>query len=182
MMKKIISLILVLVLCLSLAACGNVSISGKPENYMNKGKSFSIELPTSGKDDWIISEDTADDILNITDKGKLINIQIEGISKTKAEPVAKDLSGFQDYVMVNTLADVSQDIELTGSEVDAPDFIKEISANGFRLKNGSNMIKGNLVFMESSSCYYCFMIMAVDKAYDANKKQLMKIISSLKEL
>ena len=180
-MKKILSLSLIAILCLSMASCGNATVSGEPAAYSNSGKSFTIELPTSSKDDWIVNKDTSKDVLDISDSGELINIQVECLSKSKAEHIAPDFAGFQDYIMVNALADIAGDMTLKEEAFEVPEFITDSTAQGFTLKNGSTDVKGSLIFMESDSCYYLYMIMAVDKAYDANKKAFEKSVLSLKE-
>lgn len=180
-MKKIASLTLAILLCLGLASCGNATISGDPVAYSNEGNSFTIELPTSDEDDWTVNEDTSKDVLDISDNKELINIQVECLSKSKAEHIALDLAGFQDYIMVNTLADIAGEMNLKEATFDVPEFITDSIAQSFTLKSGNTNVKGGLIFMESSSCYYLYMITAVDKAYDANKKAFEESIMSLKE-
>lgn len=178
-MKKILPLLLMMVLCVSLASCGSGTISGDPVKYSNADKSFSIELPTANEEAWIINEEAPGSVLDITDKKDTVNIQVQCISKSEAQHVANDLVSYKDYSMVNTLADILSQTELKDTDVETADFITDKMAYEFSLEDN---VKGTVVFMESEKCYYTFFIMAVDKAYSANSKVFAESIASLQEL
>ena len=183
-MKKIIKNIaaasIVLVSAASMVSCGT-ALSGDPVQYSDPGDSFSVSLPTSGDDSWQTAEHTDDDVLDITDKNGRINIQVMAMSKSKAVHVASDLQSFSDYVMSGTLSDIASELDTSDESVDVPSFITDSRAQSFTMKNGGTALKGDLIFMESSGSYYMYMITAVEKNYDSNKKALQQTVSTLQE-
>lgn len=84
--------------------------------------------------------------------------------------------------MINTLEDLLSSMKLKETKIDTPDFITKTDAQSITLEDGDNTVKGIVVFMESDSSYYTYLIMAVDKTYDANEDVLLSSIMSLKEL
>ena len=62
-----------------------------------------------------------------------------------------------------------------------PDFIKEGRVETFTLDDGSDSAVGTVIFMESESCYYTYLIMATKDMYDKNKDVLMESVLSLRE-
>lgn len=181
-MKKFLSIISVLTLCFVLGACGNTTISGDPVSYSNADKSFSIDLPTSSEEDWVINEEAADSVLDISDAKDTINIQVQCLSKDQAEYIATDLESYRDYSLANTLGDILSSLELEDTELQLPEFVNDSICQSFTLKDGGNTVKGVVAFMESDSSYYTYMIMGVDEAYDGNEDALMESLLSLKEL
>lgn len=179
---KIFSVLTAAVLCVSLAACGGASsISGDPVEYSNPDKSFSIELPTSEEGDWVVNEETSGDVLDISNSNDTVNIQIQCLSKSQAQYIASDLSEYEQYSMINTLSDILGDISLEEAEVQMPDFIKEGRVETFTLDDGRDSAVGTVIFMESESCYYTYLIMATKDMYDKNKDVLMESVLSLRE-
>ena len=177
-MKKIIAVLLMSVLCLSMASCGAGTLSGEPVTYYNPTKSFSIDLPSSGEDAWIIDEENTGDILSITDKTDSINIQVQCMAKTKIEHIADDFAAYQEYAKVNVFSDILASAQMTESQAEVPEFITESAAYTFT----ADGVKGTAVFMESQLCYYTYIITAVDDAYNGNRKALEESILTLKEL
>ncbi len=49
------------------------------------------------------------------------------------------------------------------------------------LDDGSDSAVGTVIFMESESCYYTYLIMATKDMYDKNKDVLMESVLSLRE-
>lgn len=178
-MKKILSVIMIACVCFALASCGSSTLSGEPATFYNSDKSFSVELPSSGEDSWVINEASDDDILNVTDASETVNIQIQCLSKSKARPVATDLESYQDHVMETTFADVFSGASLSDADIDVPDFIINSTSCRFTAKKKA---EGLAIFMESEKCYYTYLILTAEGAYDANKKVLMQSVMSLKEL
>jgi len=177
-MKKILTVLLMSVLCISLASCGIGTLSGEPATYYNPTKSFSIDLPTSGEGAWIIDEEGTGDILSITDKTDSINIQVQCMAKTKIEHIASDLTAYQEYAKVNVFNEILASASMIETPVEVPEFIFNSIAYGF----SADGVKGTAVFMESQLCYYSYIITTVDDAYSGNKKALEESILTLKEL
>lgn len=177
--NKIITAAAIVVLSFCLVSCGNGTLSGKAEEFSNKDKSFSVELPSKNEKSWVINDDSPSSMLDMTDKNDTVNIQIQCLSKMQAQNVATDLEAYRDYAMVNVLSDFLADASMKDADFKTPDFIKNSTASDFSI---SDSIRGSIVFMESESCYYTYMVMAVDKAYSANKNIIEKSILSLKEL
>ncbi|NLD18878.1 MAG: hypothetical protein GX663_01330 [Clostridiales bacterium] len=181
-MKKALSIFILAVLCFSMTACGVATISGDPVSYSNASKSFSIDLPTKEKGDWVKNKDVSRDVLDISDANDYINIQIQCLTRSQATYIATDLATYQDYTMTNTLGELAPDMELKDAKVKVPKFATNSSTQSFTMKKGSSKIKGNLIFMESASSYYAVMVMAIDESYDRNKSALMDAILSMKEI
>lgn len=170
-------------LCLALGSCGGSSaISGDPTTFSNADESFSIELPASGEDDWTVNEETTGDVLDISNKDDTVNIQIQCLSKSQAQYIAEDLAEYEQYSMINTLSDILGDITLEDAQVELPDFITSGEAETFTLDDGSDSAVGIVIFMESESCYYTYLIMATKDMYDENESVLMGSVLSLQEL
>lgn len=176
------AVIVAMIICLTLASCGSSTIKGDAVSYSNADKSFSIDLPTSSEDDWVINENTAGNVLDISNDDKNININVQCLSKSQASLIAEDLSSYEEYYTTTILSELYSDMKLKDAKIDGPEFATTSEAYSFTLKKGGSNLKGALVFMESSDCYYSYLIMAVDKAYDGNKSKLMDSIISLKEI
>ena len=84
--------------------------------------------------------------------------------------------------MINTLENLLSSMTLKETKIDLPDFIINSDAQSLTLEDEDNTVKGVVIFMESDSCYYTYLIMAVDKTYDANEDALLQSVASLKEL
>ena len=177
-MKKILTVLLMSILCFSLASCGAGTLNGEPAAYYNPTRSVSIDLPTSGEGAWVTDDESTGDILSITDKTDSINIQVQCMAKTKIEHIASDLAAYQDYAKVNVFSDIIASAQLTETQVEVPEFITDSAAYTF----SADGVKGTAVFMESQLCYYSYIITAVDDAYNSNKKALEESILTLKEL
>ena len=171
-----------ILLLLSLAACGTTKVSGEQKTYCNAAKTFSIQLPSEGDETWNVSGDAADDELDISDKNDAINIQVQCLPKNDAEYIAADLESYEQYSMINTLENLLSSMTLKETKIDLPDFIINSDAQSLTLEDEDNTVKGVVIFMESDSCYYTYLIMAVDKTYDANEDALLQSVASLKEL
>ena len=127
-------------------------------------------------------KDATDDVLDLSDEKDTINIQIQCLPKNEAQYIATDLDSYEQYAMINTLEDLLSSMKLKETKIDTPDFITKTDAQSITLEDGDNTVKGIVVFMESDSSYYTYLIMAVDKTYDANEDVLLSSIMSLKEL
>ena len=171
-----------ILLVLALAACGTTKVSGDQKTYTNAAKTFSIHLPAEDKEAWKTADDTADDELDLSDKNDTINIQVQCLPKSDAEYIASDLDSYEQYAMINTLEDLLSSMKLKETRIDTPDFITKSDAQSITLEDGDNTVKGIVAFMESDSCYYTYLIMAVDKTYDANEEALLQSVLSLEEL
>ena len=158
----------------SIVACGTTKVSGEKKTYSNAAKTFSVQLPAEDKGSWKVNKDATDDVLDLSDEKDTINIQ--------AQYIATDLDSYEQYAMINTLEDLLSSMKLKETKIDTPDFITKTDAQSITLEDGDNTVKGIVVFMESDSCYYTYLIMAVDKTYDANEDVLLSSIMSLKEL
>ena len=178
-MKKLLPLILSIVLCFIFSSCGNTSIKGDLKSYSNADKSFSIELPASNDESWVINEKSPSSILDISDNEDTVNLRIQCISKSQIHLVAPDLNGYKDYSLMNTLGNILENSELSESTASVPDFITETLSYDFKLSSDA---RGTVLFMESEKCYYTYFIMAIDKAYTNNEKALKESILSLDEI
>lgn len=178
-MKRLLPILSAMIICLLLTSCGSASIKGDPTSYSNEAKSFSIELPASSDKSWVIDENAADSVLDISDKSDTVNIQVQCLSKSQAQNVASDLESYMEYALVNTLDDTLAQTTLNESDIAVPEFITDSISYEFSMSGG---IKGVVTFMESPKCYYTYCIMAVDEAYSNNKKALLESITSLEEL
>lgn len=174
--------LLSILLILSLAACGTTKVSGDKKTYTNAAETFSIQLPAEDKEAWKANDDTADDELDLSDENDTINIQVQCLPKSDAKYIASDLDSYEQYAMINTLEDLLSSMKLKETRIDTPDFIIKSDVQSITLEDGDNTVKGIVAFMESDSCYYTYLIMAVDKAYDANEDVLLQSVLSLKEL
>ena len=181
-MKKIAPVFLAAIMCFALCSCGNSTITGDPVTYSNADQSFSIDLPTANEEFWVVNEKAAGDVLDISDNKDNINIQIQCLSKGQAQYIAEDFAAYQDYAMVNILGDLVSNMEFKDSKVEVPDFAINSKTQSFTLKEGSNTVKGDLVFLETDKCYYTYLIMAIDEAYDGNEGALHESLLSLKEI
>ena len=150
----------------SIVACGTTKVSGEEKTYSNAAK----------------NKDATDDVLDLSDEKDTINIQIQCLPKNEAQYIATDLDSYEQYAMINTLEDLLSSMKLKDTKIDTPDFITKTDAQSITLEDGDNTVKGIVVFMESDSSYYTYLIMAVDKTYDANEDVLLSSIMSLKEL
>ncbi len=177
-MKKILIVLMISILCFSLASCGIGSLNGEPATYYNPAKSCSIDLPTSGEGAWIIDEEVPGDILSITDKSDSVNIQVQCMAKTKIEHIASDLTAYEEYAKTNVFNELLASASLIETPAEVPEFITNSIAYSF----SADGVKGTAVFMESKLCYYSYIITAVDDAYMSNKKTLEESILTLKEL
>lgn len=180
-MKKILALIMTVCLSIALASCGAATLSGEPAVYENANKSFSIELPTEDTEDepsWIINEKSDGDILDMKDSADTVNVQVQAVSKAKVERIAPDLESYKTYTVENTFSSALAEADLKDSDVAVPEFITNSTASTYTAKK----TEGIVVFMESDSCFYTYLIVAVKGGYDANKKLLDESILSLKEI
>lgn len=166
----------------SIVACGTTKVSGEEKTYSNAAKTFSVQLPAEDKGSWKVNKDATDDVLDLSDEKDTINIQIQCLPKDKAQYIATDLDSYEQYAMINTLEDLLSSMKLKETKIDTPDFITKTDAQSITLEDGDNTVKGIVAFMESDSSYYTYLIMAVDKTYDANEDVLLSSIMSLKEL
>ena len=107
---------------------------------------------------------------------------VQCLPKSDAKYIASDLDSYEQYAMINTLEDLLSSMKLKETRIDTPDFIIKSDVQSITLEDGDNTVKGIVAFMESDSCYYTYLIMAVDKAYDANEDVLLQSVLSLKEL
>lgn len=181
-MKKAVFVILTAVLCFSLCACGGTTIKGDLTAYWNADQSFSIDLPTTEDAPWVVNKKASGDTLDISDAEDTVNLYIQCLSKRQAQYIASDLESYEQYAIVNTLGQLISDMDLKEAEIKTPEFITASKAQSFTLKSGGTTAKGNLLFMESATCYYTYLILAVEEAYDGNKDVLLESVLSLKEL
>lgn len=177
-MKKIITILMTMILCLSLFSCGSNTISGDITTYTNASGSVSIDLP--GK--WITDEESASDTLDTVYSNGAAEVRLQCLSKGQISYMADDLAGYTDYSMVNVLGDMLSDAEFSDTDIAVPDFIRNSSAQNFSLRNGDDTVKGFVVFMESERCYYTCLVMAVSEVYGASEKKLMESVLSIKEI
>ena len=167
----------------SIVACGTTKVSGEEKTYSNAAKTFSVQLPAEDKGSWKVNKDATDDVLDLSDEKRYDQCSDpSACQKTEAEYIATDLDSYEQYAMINTLEDLLSSMKLKETKVDTPDFITKTDAQSITLEDGENTVKGIVVFMESDSSYYTYLIMAVDKTYDANEDVLLSSIMSLKEL
>ena len=159
----------------SIVACGTTKVSGEETTYSNAAKTFSVQLPAEDKGSWKVNKDATNDVLDLSD-------EIQCLPKNEAQYIATDLDSYEQYAMINTLEDLLSSMKLKETKIDTPDFITKTDAQSITLEDGDNTVKGIVVFMESDSSYYTYLIMAVDKTYDANEDVLLSSIMSLKEL
>lgn len=182
-MKKIITAILISCLCLALVSCGSETLKGDTAVFTNQDKSFSIELPaeeTKDKDkaSWIINEETSGDILDMTDSAETVRVVVQGMSKAKASRIAADFESYKAYVTENTFAELIEGSNMKDATFDVPEFVKNTSASTYSAKK----TEGAMVFMETETAYYTYLIVAADGGYKANDKVLKDSILSLKEI
>lgn len=173
---------LVFLLIMSLAACSTTKISGDKKTYSNADETFSIQLPAEDDQSWNVNDEATDDMLDLSDENDTINIKVQCLPKEYASYIATDLDSYTEYSMINTLEDLLSNMKLKETKIDVPDFITKSDAQSLTLEDGDNTVKGIVAFMESDSCYYTYLIMAVDKTYDANEDALLQSVLSLKEL
>lgn len=177
-MKKLSALILIMVICLSLASCGNKVIDGELAPYFNTNKSFSVELPTKNEKSWTADEGFSGDILSLTHSTGAFNIQIQGVSKNKIRQIAPDLAAFEDYAVINTFGSVLSSAQFEDTSAEVPEFISASTAKNFR----AGETEGTAVFMESEHCYYAYVITSTTEAYSTSKKVLLESILTLTEI
>ena len=177
--KLAITVITALVMCFVFAACGEANLSGEPAAFENPAKSFSIDLPSSGDDSWTVNEETAKDVLDVTDKSGSIQIQVQGLAKTQTQAVAKSLKSYKEYALENIFTKFNEaaGASLTETEITAPDFIKDCKAYSYE----ADGTKGVIAFMESDLCYYTMLVTATDETYTNNEDALKAIFQTLKE-
>lgn len=177
-MKKLITILMILILCLSLFSCGSNTVSGDITTYTNASESVSIDLP--GK--WTVDEESASDTLDVVYSNGAAEVRLQFLSKGQISYMADDLAGYTDYSMINVLGDMMSDAEFSDTDIAVPDFIRNSSAQSFTLKNGDDAVKGFVVFMESSRCYYTCLAMAVDEVYNASEDKLVESVLSIREI
>lgn len=177
-MKKSLSIIMILCMCIALTACSSGTISGDPQTYTNPDQSFSIDLPTSEENGWVVNEEAAGGMLDITDESDTVRVQVQCMAKSQAGAIATDLNAYKEYSMMNTFSDMLASVALTETEVQVPEAMTGSTAGTFDYKGA----KGLVVFMESERCYYTYLALAVKDAYSVNEAALMESILSLKEL
>lgn len=182
-MKKILSLILVLCLCLALYSCGGATLSGEPTVFINANESFSIELPAEetenpDKASWIINEETDGDILDMTDSAKTIRVIVHGVSKAKVARMAKDFAGYKTYASENVLSDLIKGVNMKEASFEVPEFVKNNTSSTF----SGEKIEGAIVFMETEKAFYTYLVIAAEGGYNGNEKAIKTSILSLKEL
>lgn len=178
-MKRILSILIITCLCFALTACGGASLSGDPATFYNSNKSFSIDLPSSGEDSWVINEEAGGDILDITDAAETVNIKVQCMSKLQAQQVATDLETYKAHVMSTTFAEIFGSASLSDMSIEVPEFILQSSAGSF---DGPKKTEGVVIFMESEKCFYTYLTLTVEDGYAANEKELKASVLSLKEL
>lgn len=178
-MKRVLSFLSLIMICILLASCGSSSLKGEMTSFSNSDGSFSIELPAENEDSWVTDTESPENILSISDKGDTVAIQVQCLSKSQAVYIAADLAAYRDYAMTNLLGDLVTQSDLKESDITVPDFITGKESYEFSLSKG---ISGIAVFMESPKCYYTYFIMAVDDAFGPNEKVFKESIASLKEL
>ncbi len=176
-MKKLSTLLLFLIMCLSLASCSNTVIDGELSTYCNTESSFSVELPTKDEKSWTADEGFFGDMLSLTHSTGAFNIRIHGISKNKIRHIAPDLDAFEDYAVINTFAPVLSSAQFEDTTVQVPEFITGSTAKTFH----AGEAEGTVIFMESERCYYAYIITSTTEAYSANKKELLESVLTLKE-
>lgn len=177
-MKRIFSITAAMLMCFILASCGTATISGEPETYYSPDQTFSVDLPTSEENTWVVNEETAGNVLDVTDKSDTMKIYVQCMSKLQAGTIAPDLASYRDYAIMNTFSQLLGSVKMADTSVRVPDFIKESSAGSFTYEGA----KGVAVFMESPRCYYTYIILAVEEAYDLNESVLLESVMSFKEL
>lgn len=177
-MKKLITILMAMILCLSLFSCGNTAVSGDITTYTNAAGSVSIDLP--GK--WIADEESASDTLDAVYSNGAAEVRLQCLSKGQISYMADDLAGYTDYSMINVLGDMLSDAEFSDTDIAVPDFIINNSSQSFSLRNGDDTVKGFVVFMESERCYYTCLVMAVGEVYGASEDKLMESVLSIKEI
>lgn len=176
--KKILPILTAVIICIALSSCGGASITGDPVSYTYADSSFSIDLPTAGDDFWSINENSPSSVLDISTSDDTVNIQVQCLSKKQAGQTAGDLAAYKDYAMMNMLGDILADITLEEADAETPDFITNSMAYEF---SRSGDVRGMVLFMESSRCYYTYFVMAVGKAYSGNSRVFSDSIMSLQE-
>ena len=177
-MKKTIPVLLSLLLSLGLFSCGSTSISGDNAVYTNPAGSVSIELP--GK--WTSTDKASDDTIDVIYSNDAAEVYIQCLSKGQLDYLAQNLDGYADYSTVNNLGDILMDAETADTEIAVPDYIINSRAQSFTLKNGDDAVKGFVVFMESSRCYYTCLAMAVDEVYNSSEDKLVESVLSIREI
>ena len=177
--KIAITVITALVMCFVFTACGETNLSGEPTAFQNSAKSFSIDLPSSGDDSWTVKEKTGKDVLDVTDKTGAVQVQVQGLSKTQTQAVAKSLKSYKEYALENIFTKFNEAAgsSLTETEVETPDFVKECKAYSYE----ADGTKGIIAFMESPMCYYTILVTATDEAYTNNEDAIKAIFPTLKE-
>ena len=177
--KLAITVITALVMCFVFTACGEADLSGEPTAFQNPAKSFSIDLPSSGDSSWTVNEETAKDLLDVTDKSGTIQFQVQCMSKNQAKAVATSLKSYKKYVLGNIFTKFNEaaGASLAETEIAAPDFVKECKAYTYE----ADGTKGVIAFMESPLCYYTVLVTATDEAWTANEDALKAIFATLKE-
>jgi hypothetical protein len=179
-MKKLLAILLIVVLCFGLTACGDGEYSLKAEinTYTNAAGTVSIDLI----DKWIASESVPEDTLDVTYRNGSINVHIETLAKGQAAGVASDLESYAKYSRKNLEEGVLSTAKFTKEEIAVPEFINNSTEETFIIEDGDNKLNGILVFMESDKCYYTVLIMAVDLAWNVNDEVLKESISTIKEI
>lgn len=177
-MKKIISLLMILSLCLALGACSSATISGEPKTYSNVDGSFSVDLPTSDENGWIVNEETSGNVLDIADEADTVRIQIQCMSKLQIGAIAPDLTSYSDYSITNTFSEILPKAKMTEASIQVPDFVTGSISYTYTYKGA----KGAVIFMESEKCYYTYLILAVEDAYEVDESILMESVMSFKEI
>lgn len=177
-MKKPITVLLISCMCFVLASCSAATLTGDLETFSNADKSFSIDLPAEDKESWIIDEETSGEILDMTEASETVNVVVQSISKAKLARVATDLESYKTYVTENTFSEFVGDAKLKETSVEVPEFVTDTQAYIYSNKKS----EGIIVCMESTNCYYTYLIMAAEGGYNANKKVIEESILSLKEI
>lgn len=182
---SILTLVLMAGLCLGLCGCGEkVSLHGSPQAYTNKAGSVSIDLPSSGEDSWVETEGASTDLLNLTHKRGTINVQLLCLSKKSTAKVAKDLDGFQDYVLKSVFSGFAADAgELTDDAgLDLPEFAKDGRSYEYSYTKEGMKVRGYFVLIESDGCFEACLITPTAETFSANKSAIKDMITSIKEL
>lgn len=183
-MKKLLLLLLGLSLCTGLTACKPALFSGAPVTYYTAAETFSISLPVSDEDDWVTGEDADGNVLKLSHADDTLQIQLHRLPKAQANDIAHDLPSYRDYATVTLFSEFLSSMKLVkvqdlqSAQLLVPDFAIASAADTFSYKGA----KGFVVFMESTSCYYSYLVIAVEEIYDANEEALLESAASLREL
>lgn len=171
-MKKGIAVILALVLCLSLAACGS---SKKETEYSNKGASYTIKMPGT----WETVDAGSDDYLTLENKAKTINIAIQKVAKADMEGQEFDLQTFMD-LSAQLMQPVFGDIQPVESDLTL-DGMKAAKSREYKIEQNGEIVMLYMAFVESETAFYSYNVTATEKEYKKIGEDLKNALKTFAE-